>query len=111
MLEGKVGRFVDLLLRCSCKLLEASSREPFWDIFDCGNGYYQNFFQEPFWMGSVRMGRVSTRNAPGTRAVSKAVIASSDAAKNLSLSDSTFNPYAMDKVNEPVRLPGQIASS
>jgi hypothetical protein len=56
------------------------------------------------------MGRESTRNAPGTRAVSKAVIASSDAAKNLSLSDSTFNPYATDKVNEPVRLPGQIAS-
>jgi hypothetical protein len=57
------------------------------------------------------MGRASTRKAPGIRAISTAPIASSDAEKNLSLSDSTFTPYAMDKIKDPVRLPGRTACS
>ena len=40
-------------------------------------------------------------------ATSTAAIASSDAEKNLLLSDSMFTPYAIDKVKDPVRLPSQ----
>jgi len=50
------------------------------------------------------MGKTSTRKAPGNMAMSTAAIASSDAEKNLSLSDSMFTPYAIDKVKDPVRL-------
>ena len=50
------------------------------------------------------MGKTSTRKAPGSRARSIAAIASSDAEKNLSLSDFTSTPYAIDRTNDPVRL-------
>ena len=50
---------------------------------------------------------MSTRKAPGNRARSTAPIALSDAEKNLSLSDSTFAPYAIDRTKDPVRLSRQ----
>ena len=53
------------------------------------------------------MGKKSTRNVPGSRARSIAAIASSDAEKNLSLSDSMFTPYAIDRIRDPVRLPSR----
>jgi len=55
----------------------------------------------------VRIGKTSTRKDPGSMATSIAAIASSDAEKNLSVSDSMFTPYAIDKVKDPVRLPSQ----
>ena len=55
------------------------------------------------------MGKTSTRKDPGNMATSTAAIASSDAEKNLSFSDSMFTPYAIDKVKDPVRLPNQNA--
>lgn len=53
------------------------------------------------------MGRKSTRKVPGIIAKSTAAIASSDAEKNLSFSDSTFTPYAIDKAKDPEKLLGQ----
>jgi hypothetical protein len=55
------------------------------------------------------MGKVSTRKTPGVRATSTAANASSDTEKNLSFSDSTFTPYATDKVKDAVRLLSQKA--
>ena len=53
------------------------------------------------------MGRKSTRKVPGIMAKSTATIASSDAEKNLSFSDSTFTPYAIDRAKDPEKLSGQ----
>jgi len=57
------------------------------------------------------MGKASTRKAPGSIATSIAAIASSDAKKTLSVSDSMFTPYAIDRAKDPVRLPCQDACS
>lgn len=57
------------------------------------------------------MGKESTRKAPGTIAIATAFIASSVAAKTLSLSDSTFKPYAIDNAKEPERLSDKKATS
>ena len=57
------------------------------------------------------MGKTSTRKAPGSRARSIAAIASSDAEKNLSLSDFMFTPYAIDRTKDPVRLVNRKAHS
>jgi hypothetical protein len=53
------------------------------------------------------MGRKSTRKTPGTMAIPTAAITSSDAEESLSFPDSTFTPYATDKVKNPVRFPSQ----
>ena len=50
------------------------------------------------------MGKTSTKNVPGSRARSIAAIAASDAEKNLSFSDFTSTPYAIDRTKDPVRL-------
>lgn len=50
------------------------------------------------------MGKVSTRNVPGTMAISTAAIACSDAERSSSLSDSTFAPYATDKLKDAAKL-------
>ena len=53
------------------------------------------------------MGKASTRKVPGTIATSTAAIAFSNAERHLSLSDSMFTPYVIDKLKDVVRLPSR----
>ena len=50
---------------------------------------------------------MSTRKAPGIIAILTTPIASSDAEKIQSFSDSTFTPYATDRVKYPAKLSSQ----
>ena len=111
MLERRDDGIVKVLPGHPCKGLEASSGKPFRDVFDCGGERCKILWERLVRLGSVRMGKVSTRKAPGNMATSTAAIASSEAEKNLSLSDSMFTPYATDKVNDPVRLTHQTGMS
>ena len=107
VLERKVNGVINVLLRYPREPLEPSARKPFRDTFDCDGKCRELLWKEPFWLEFIRMGKTSTKNAPGFRATSTAASASSDAEKNLSLSDSTLTPYATDKAKDPVRLPNQ----
>ena len=80
MLERKGDGVIKTLLRQPREPLETSPREPFWDIFYCGNKQFQHIQEEKFVrLGLIRMGKVSTRKAPGTMAILPAFLASSDA--------------------------------
>jgi hypothetical protein len=107
VLERKVNGFINVLLRYPREPLKPSARKPFRDPFNCDGKRRELLWKEPLWLELIRMGKTSTKNAPGFRATSTAANASSDAEKNLSLSDSTFTPYATDKAKDPVRLPNQ----
>ena len=80
VVERKISQPIKVLLRFPREAFEACSREPFWDVFDCEERISMRSFGESRWLKYARMGKASTRNAPGNAAAPRATIASSDAA-------------------------------
>jgi hypothetical protein len=91
------------------KTFEPCTGEPFRNILDFRVDYQQSAGSRSQRMNE-RIGNVSTRNAPGTMALSMYSIACSEVWRNLSSWDLIFKPYVISMTSAPVTL-GKIKVS